>query len=442
MNGIAELLLIEGFQISGSDLVQNDSIDRLKKLGAEIHIGHKAEHVQGAEVIVYTSAVNEEHVEIRAGLDNGIPVIRRAEMLSELMRLKAGVCISGTHGKTTVTSLIGEILIKAGLDPTVLVGGRLKHAGTGARQGLGQFIIAEADEFDRSFLKLAPLVVVITNIDSDHIECYGSYEELVNAFTQFANSVPFYGKVILCSDNDKLMGIVSDITRPVVSYGIDSTADVTAEHISYSRGKSNFMIHVNSDKVGEIHLPLPGRHNVLNSLAAATVGLELGVGFDDIKSGLEGFKGVHRRFEIIGETDGIIVADDFAHHPAEVAATLDAARSGWGKSVIAVFQPHLFSRTKELAVEFGRSLMNAETVFVLPIYPAREEPIEGVTSGLITESARAAGHKNIHLLNNKNDAIERVLAEVEEGDMVLTLGAGDVNLLSNKIYETLSAEVQ
>ncbi|MFC2150494.1 UDP-N-acetylmuramate--L-alanine ligase [Calditrichota bacterium] len=441
MSGIAEILIGEGFQVSGSDLAENDSIQRLRRLGADIHIGHRAELVENAEVVVYTSAVNASHVEIQAAMIRRIPVIRRAEMLAELMRMKAGIAISGTHGKTTVTSLVSEILIAGGLDPSTIVGGKLIKAGTGTRSGKGDFIIAEADEFDKSFLKLTPMMVVITNIDSDHIECYGNYDDLKNAFIQFANSVPFYGKAIVCMDDEPLKSIMSRVQRPVVTYGIDGDVNVKATNLRYDRGYTRFEMIAYGDVVGEVKLPIPGRHNVRNALAASAIGIELGIEFSAIQKGLEGFRGVHRRFEILGEKGDVIVADDFAHHPAEIAATLEAAKTGWDRRVVAVFQPHLYSRTKELAVEFGRSLLAADTVYVLPIFPAREEPIEGVSSGLVVEAAKAAGHRNVTMVEDRNQISSLVKNTVRSGDMVLTLGAGDVYELSTMIFEDLDGEI-
>jgi UDP-N-acetylmuramate--alanine ligase len=437
MCGIAEILLRDGFIISGSDLIENEEIKRLKMLGATIYEGHNAEYIKDAEVLVYSSAVDEDNVELKAARLHKIQVIRRAEMLAELMRLKVGIAISGTHGKTTTTSLTGEALINGGLDPTVLVGGRLRRKGTGAVGGESEFLVAEADEFDKSFLKLTPTIVVITNIDADHIECYGSFEELENAFVQFANSVPFYGRTIVCIDEPSILNILPRLERTVVTYGFSPQADVRAVDPVFKEGESSFTIENGVGEVGKIVLPLPGRHNVRNALAAVAVARELGVDFELMKQALQQFKGVFRRFEMVGEEGGVLVADDFAHHPVEINATLSAAKEGWGRRIIAVFQPHLFSRTRDMAEEFGRSLLGADTAIVLPIYPAREKPVEGVTSRLIVDEARKIGHKNIHYLEDRSKVAEKVREFAKSGDFVLTIGAGDVYKLAPMILEGL-----
>ena len=437
MSGIAEILLQNGFQVSGSDLLDNDITRRLAKMGARIYKGHDAAHVEDAEVVVYSSAVKEGHVELVAAEERQIPVIRRAEMLAELMRMKAGIAISGTHGKTTTTSLVGEVLIKGKLDPTVIVGGKLIRMETGVVSGKGDFIVAEADEFDRSFLRLTPTIVVITNIDSDHIECYGSFEELENAFVQFANSVPFYGRALVCIDEPSLVKILPRLDRNIVTYGFSPLADVRAIDTVYNEGTSTFTVKNGAGEIGRIKLPLPGRHNVLNALAAVGVARELGVDFDLMREALEAFRGVHRRFEMVGEVDGLLVADDFAHHPVEISATLSAAREGWGRPILALFQPHLYSRTQELAVEFGRALLGAETALVLPIFPAREDPIEGVSSRLIVDAAREMGHKRIFYLEDRSQVAEKVKELIEKDSFIITIGAGDVGILATLILDGL-----
>ncbi len=437
MCGIAEILLRTGFQVTGSDLRASEDTLRLIELGAVVFKGHDASYVGNAEAVVYSSAVLEDHVELNAARERRIPIIRRAEMLAELMRMKAGIAISGTHGKTTTTSLVGEILIHGGLDPTVIVGGRLRRMGTGAVSGEGDFLVAEADEFDKSFLRLTPTIVVITNIDSDHIECYGSYEELENAFVQFANSVPFYGRALVCLDELSIMKILPRLHRTVVTYGLSRQADLRAIDPVYDRGTSTFTVENSEGKIGRIKLPLPGRHNILNALAAIAVARELGVDYEPIRRALEGFSGVHRRFEIIGEVGDIIVADDFAHHPVEISATLSAAKEGWKRPILTVFQPHLYSRTRALAEEFGRALLGSETALVLPIYPAREEPIEGVSARMIVDAARNMGHERAYYLENKALVIDKVRELVSEGDIVITIGAGDVYKLAPMIIDGL-----
>jgi UDP-N-acetylmuramate--alanine ligase len=437
MSGIAEILLRSGFQVSGCDLGDNEATHRLSELGAIIANGHSPSHLKGVDAVIYSSAVRDEHPELVMAHQRKIPIIPRAEMLAELMRMKAGVAISGTHGKTTTTSLTGAVLTAGGLAPTVLVGGRLCQVGTGAVSGAGEFLVAEADEFDRSFLRLTPTMVVVTNIDNDHIECYGSFEALEAAFVQFANSVPFYGRAIVCLDEPSVVRILPRLNRTVVTYGISSQAEVRAEEVEYTGALTSFTIVNGDGKRHRIRLPLPGRHNVLNALAAAAIGRELGVSLGAIKTALEGFKGVHRRFEIIGEAGGRMVVDDFGHHPTEIAATLTAARTGWGRPITVVFQPHLFSRTLDLAPGFGQALMRADTALVLPIYPAREDPIEGVTSRLIVDAAKALGHQHIYYLEDKSRVAQEVKRLTQPGDMILTVGAGDVNRLAPQILEAL-----
>jgi UDP-N-acetylmuramate--alanine ligase len=437
MSGIAEVLLESGFRITGSDLQESESTRRLRELGADIFIGHEPAHVHDAEVVVFSNAVKPDNTELLAARDKRLPLIPRAEMLAELMRMKAGVAISGTHGKTTTTSLVGDILTEGGLDPTVIIGGRLRRIKGGVRKGAGEILVAEADEFERSFLKLSPTLVIVTNIDADHIECYGSFEALEDAFVQFANSVPFYGRTVVCLDESSIQRILPRLNRLVVTYGLSPQADVRGENVSYDASVSSFTVSARGKRRGEVRLPLPGRHNVLNALAATAAALELDVPFEAVKRALERFEGVHRRFEIVGEKNGIMVVDDFAHHPAEIAATLNAAKSGWKRPLVAVFQPHLFSRTQALATEFGRALLGAETAIVLPIYPARESAIPGVTSELIVNAARDMGHKHIIGLPDRSLVVEAVREFAKEGDMVLTIGAGDVYKLAPMILEGL-----
>jgi len=439
VSGIAEVLLRSGFKVSGCDLALNESTRKLADLGADICVGHNPQHIQNADAVVYSSAVPENHPELEAARERKLPVIPRAEMLAELMRMKAGIAVSGTHGKTTTTSLVGEVLTAGGLDPTVIVGGRLKVMGSGVVSGRGDFLVVEADEFERSFLQLTPTLVVVTNIDRDHMECYGSYEALEDAFVQFANSVPFYGRAVVCLDEASLVRVLPRLRRTVVTYGFSPQADLRACDVKYE-GSFTLMTIQNGRESARVKLPLPGRHNVLNALAAAAVGRELAVEFGAIKQALEQFKGVHRRFEILGEFGGIIVVDDFGHHPAEITATLAAARTGWGRQMVAVFQPHLYTRTRDLATEFGRALMAADNAIVLPIYPARETPLEGVSSRLIVDAARRMGHKRIRYLEDKNRLAEEVLKVVKPGDMLLTVGAGDVYKLAPQIIAALKGK--
>lgn len=429
MAGIAEQLISMKFIVSGSDTNVSEATERLKQLGAIVYSDHNADRVENHDVVIYSNAIHEDNVELRVAATLKIPIIPRAEMLAELMRLKTGVGISGSHGKTTITSLVGEILTEAKLNPTVIVGGRLRTLGTGVRSGSGDILVAEADEYEGSFLKLAPVVVLINNLDNDHLECYGGYSQLEDAFVQFANSVPFYGRVLVNIDEPSLQPLLSRFNRTIVTYGFSPQADVRALNVNYDNLVSSFDVMVNGEHAGRVKLSMPGKFNVLNALGAIAVGVEFGVDFKHTISALEDFKGVHRRFELIDEVNGIMVVTDFGHHPTAITATIEAAKSGWKRRIIAVFQAHLYSRTKELADQFGQSLLGADLAFILPIYPAREQPIEGVTSELIYKAARDVGHKNIHYVVDKSTVVDEVCAVARPGDMVMIIGAGDVDRL-------------
>ncbi|MBT3232854.1 MAG: UDP-N-acetylmuramate--L-alanine ligase [Calditrichaeota bacterium] len=437
MSGLAEVMLASGFEVAGSDLVGSEVTDRLEKLGATVHIGHKASWVKNVDVVIYSSAVRGENVELQAAIEQNIPNIPRAELLAELMRMKTGIAISGSHGKTTVTSLVGEIITAGNLDPTVIVGGRLSKLGGGVRSGRGEILIAEADEYDKSFLRLAPVMVLINNIDRDHLECYGSFEKLEDAFVQFANNTPFYGRVVVCLDEPSLHPILPRIKRNVVSYGFSPQADVQAVSAEYKGMNSTFSVEIESKVLGEITLPLPGRYNILNALGAIAIAQELGVSFKNIKSALEGFGGVHRRFEIIGDENDIMLVSDFGHHPTAVTAVIDVAKTAWNRRVIVVFQAHLYSRTAVLAEQFGQSLLGADTAIVLPIYPAREDPIEGVTGKLISDAARKFGHKSVIYVEEIEKVRDVVCEIAKPGDMVMVIGAGSVDQILPSILEGL-----
>lgn len=438
MSGIAEVLLATGFEVAGSDMVGNESTARLEKLGASIHIGHDAARIKDVDVVIFSSAVRGDNVELQAAKEQNIPIIPRAEILAELMRMKTGIAISGSHGKTTVTSLVGEIVIAGGLDPTVIVGGRLRKLGGGVRSGSGDLLIAEADEYDQSFLRLAPVIVLINNIDRDHLECYGSYEKLEDAFVQFANNTPFYGRVIVCLDEPSLHPILPRIKRNVVSYGFSPQADIRAIKAEYKGMNSIFSVEIEGELMGKVTLPLPGKYNVLNALGSIAVGHELGVSFKKTKTALEGFGGVHRRFEIIGEINDVMLVSDFGHHPTAVTAVIDAAKTAWNRPVIAVFQAHLYSRTAMLAEQFGQALLGADTAIVLPIYPAREDPIEGVTGKLISDAARNFGHKSVIYIEDITKVKNIVCEMAKPGDMIMVIGAGSVDQILPSILKGLS----
>jgi UDP-N-acetylmuramate--alanine ligase len=442
MSGIAEILLEYDLEVSGCDLALSEATERLEKLGATITRGHSPDHLEGVELVVTSSAVAEENPEVREARQRGITIVRRAEMLGELMRLKYGIAVAGTHGKTTTTSLVGTVLTEAQLDPTVIVGGRLRLLGTGARLGKSDYLVAEADEFDRSFLRLTPVIAVITNIDRDHLDTYGSLEAIEDAFVEFANRVPFFGRLIVCLDDPNIKKILPRVAeRRIVTYGFSPQADISAYDLEAHAGGSRFGVRRSGDRLlGRIELPIPGRHNVRNALAAVGVGLALRIGFDIIARALAGFSGIHRRFEQVGTWRGAAVVDDYAHHPTEVEATLQAARQTFpGGRVFAVFQPHLFSRTQDQAEGFGRALLAADMAVVTDVYPSREQPIPGVTGELVVEAARRGGHRNVHYCPSWKDAPELLRDEVGAGDVVFTLGAGDVNRLAEALAQEAAA---
>jgi UDP-N-acetylmuramate--alanine ligase len=441
MSGIAEILLDQGFSVTGSDKQLSEITERLEKLGAKIYEGHSPEHIEpDVDVVVYSSAVKMDNPEVQEAIRRKIPLIRRAEMLAELMRLKYGIGIAGTHGKTTTTSMVGLILIEGGFDPTVIVGGVLRDlGGTNARLGHGNFIVVEADEFDRSFLQLTPTIAVITTLEPEHLDCYGSVEELKNAFIDFANKVPFYGFVVLCLDEPMIQDIMPKIKKKIVTYGLNAQADVQAIDPEFSGRKASYTLIYKGKDYGRINLQVPGIHNIKNSLAGIAVGMELGIEFEKIKKAVERFRGVYRRFEIRAEVNGIIVVDDYAHHPTEIRAVLQAAKDGWKRRVVAVFQPHLYSRTRDFYLDFGRSFFNADVCVLTDVYPAREEPIEGVSGKLIADAARDFGHKDVHYVPNKMELADYVLGLVKSGDMVIFMGAGDITKICGEFIKKLES---
>ena len=429
MSGLAEILLLSTpLEISGCDLARSENIDRLLKLGARIATGHDASHVRDADLIVVSSAVDEANPEVAAARERGIPVIRRAEMLAEIMRLKQGIAIAGTHGKTTTTSLTGMVLTEAGFDPTIVVGGRVRILGTNARLGKGDYLVAEADEFDRSFLELVPVVAVITNIEADHLDTYRDVEDIRDAFAAFANNVPFYGAVIACADDPGVVSILPRVKRRVVTYGESAGAALSAREIRLDATGTSFEVWEGETwSLGSVRLRLPGRHNVLNALAAIAVGRELSVPFPTIARALAEFTGVVRRFETKGERGGVLVVDDYAHHPTEVSATLASARQVYpGRRLVAVFQPHLFSRTRDFAKEFGRALTACDLSIITDVYASREKPIKGVTGELVAAAAREAGCCEVVYVPEKTKVVGEIIRLARPGDVVLTMGAGDV----------------
>lgn len=440
MSGIAEILIRKGFKVTGSDGSASENTERLKKMGAKIFLGHSAEHIEGADVVVFTSAVKaEDNVETREALNKGIPVIKRAEMLAELMRMKFGIGIAGTHGKTTTTTMTGLVVQSGDFDPTIIVGGRVHSFDkTNAVVGSGDIIIVEADEFDRTFLKLSPSLAVITNIDTDHLDIYADIDDIKSSFIEFANKVPFYGAVILCLDDPDLRSIVPNIKRRIISYGLTPQAQLRAVDIETSEMHSEFTVLYKGEKLGRVTIHSPGEHNVRNALAAIGIGLELEMKFDKIKEGIEKYSGVFRRFQIKADINDIMVVDDYAHHPTEIQATLKATRTGWPqKRIVAVFQPHLYSRTQQLYKDFGLSFFDAEVLVVTDIYPSREKPIEGVTGQLISDTARDFGHKGVHYVADKNELPAKLKEIVLPGDIIITMGAGDIYKYGDLFLETL-----
>ncbi len=437
MCGIAEILLNLGYKISGSDLKSSETTERLSKLGAQIFTGHQGENVTGADVVVISSAVREENPEVKAAKLNKIPVIRRAEMLAELMRMKFGIAVAGTHGKTTTTSMIGQILTEGGLDPTIIVGGRVVNLESNAKLGKGMYLVAEADEFDRSFLKLSPTMAVVTNLEAEHLDCYKNLDEIKAAFLEFMNKVPFYGNVVLCLNEASLQSLMPQIQRPIITYGTVPQADLFAYDIKFHENSSNFKVRVKQKEMGTLSLQVPGIHNVKNSLAALAVGLELEIPWEKIKSALHDFKGVNRRFEVKGIKDGIMVVDDYAHHPTEIEATLKAAKTGWKKRIIAVFQPHLYSRTKDFYPDFGRSFSDSDILIVTDIYPAREEPIAGVTGELVAQAAKDSGHKQVFYVPQPKEVVKFLKKFLKKEDLVITLGAGDIYKVGQELLNNI-----
>jgi UDP-N-acetylmuramate--alanine ligase len=439
MSGIAEVLLNLGYQVSGSDLRGGEATERLSALGGRIFLGHEAANVEGAQVVVFSTAVRPDNPEVVAARALGIPVIPRADMLAELMRMKYGVAVAGSHGKTTTTSLTAAVLARGGLDPTIVVGGRLQSIGSNARLGRGQFLVAEADESDGSFLRLSPAVVIVTNIDREHLDHYGSLEELRQAFVYFANRVPFYGVSILCADDPQVRGILPQLTKRHLLYGTAPEAALRAVDVRLDAAGSSFRVVSDGQELGEVRLRLPGLHSVRNALAAVAVGLEIEVAFPHIARALEEFHGVGRRFETRGQAGGVLVVDDYGHHPTEVAATLAAART-LGRRVLVLFQPHRYTRTALLHREFGSCFTGADKVFVLDIYAAGETPVPGVTARTIVESAEALGQRQLVYVGDGAAAVEAVAREARPGDLVLTLGAGDVWKLGDRLLERLGGK--
>lgn len=444
MSGIAELLLNLGYSVSGSDLKQSDITRRLQSLGGKVYQGHNGTWVGNADVVVISSAVKENNPEVVAAREAFIPVIPRAEMLAELMRLKKyGIAIAGSHGKTSTTSLVGWLLAEAGFDPTVVIGGKVNSLGTNAKLGEGEFLVAEADESDGSFLQLSPVIEVVTNIDLEHLDYYRDIDEIKEVFLQFINKIPFYGAVVLCLDDDNIASLLPRIKKRVITYGLVTQADISGRLLKAEGLNTSFEVCRGSEVLGEIMINSPGRHNVLNSLAAVAVALELEIPFARIASALATFTGVQRRLQIKGEARGITVIDDYGHHPTEIRATLAAIRSAWpSRRLLAMFQPHRYTRTQGLFKEFCTAFHDADILILTEIYPASESPIEGVTAENLMVGIKEHGQRQVFLVPGVDDLAGMVHPMLEEGDIVLTLGAGDILRAGEQLLSALGAVAQ
>jgi len=442
MSGIAEVLLTLGYSVTGSDIKTTAITERLQNLGALIFESHKAEHVEGAHVVVTSSAVRRDNPEVVEAVRQKIPVIPRAEMLAELMRLKHGIAIAGAHGKTTTTSMTASVLAAAGLDPTFVVGGRVNHIGATGRLGRGEYMVVEADESDRTFLLLAPVVAVVTTIDREHLDTYQSLPEIQEIFTQFVNRVPFYGAAVLCLDEPNVQAIIPNVHRPVITYGTSTQADLVISEIDLLGLESTFRLTYRGDDLGKFHLNgPPGIHNVRNAAAAVAVALYLNVPADLIRAGLEEFAGVGRRFDVKGVIKDITLIDDYGHHPAEIRATLEAARGCNFSRILVLFQPHRYTRTKHLWDDFCSAFNQADMVVLMDIYAAGEPPIPGITGQALADAIRAAGHKNVVFHSSMQKGIEELLRAARPGDAILTIGAGNVSRAPGELAVLLGARV-
>jgi UDP-N-acetylmuramate--alanine ligase len=444
MSGIGEVLLSLGqnFRVTGSDLKRSQITEHLESMGASVFEGHRAENIAGANVVVTSSAVRDDNPEVIAARQKQIPVIPRAEMLAELMRLyRNGIAVAGTHGKTTTTSMIAHLMTATGFDPSVVVGGRVASLGSNARHGQGEYIVVEADESDGSLLLLTPTIAVLTNIDADHLDHFtAGIEEIKRCFVSFSNSVPFYGTIVLCLDDQNVQAIIPQLTRRTISYGSAAQADVSGSQINLNASfGSEFTVRAFGADLGRVRLSVPGLHNIQNALAAIAVGLDLDMKFEDIAEALAEFRGAERRFQIKGEKAGVLVVDDYGHHPTEIKATLAAARTS-GRRVVTLFQPHRYSRTRDLADEFARSFYGADLLLISDIYAASEDPIEGITSGALAEQVERFGHRHVEYIGALSGAATRLKEIAKPGDLVLTLGAGNVYQAGDELLRILEAE--
>ena len=437
MSALTELLLAEGYEVTGCDTAPGGFAEALEVRGVRVERGHDPEHLAGAQALVVSSAVSGDEPEVLAARGLGVPVVRRAEMLAELARGRVQVAVAGTHGKSTTTAMLGRILAAAGLDPTVMVGGTVRGATGNVRPGRGEHFVVEADEFDRSFLTLSPVYALVTSLDADHLDTYRTVRALGAAFLAFLDSVPFHGRAVWCADHAALARLARRSRAPLTSYGLTSRAFVRGSRLRVRGMEAEFELSRGGEPLGRVALRVPGRFNVQNAVGAAALALELEVGFEAIREGLAGFAGVGRRFELKPAGGDVMVVDDYAHHPAEVRATLRAAREGWSRRVVALFQPHLFSRTRDLAREFGAALALADVVLVTDVYAAREQPIPGVDGALLADAARAAGHRDVTYVPDRRDLPDRALERARPGDLVIAMGAGDIWQVADEVAARL-----
>jgi len=439
MNGIAEVLLNLDYKISGTDIIETEVTQRLVRLGATITIGHNAENVKGADVVVVSSAIIENNVEVTEARRLKIPVIPRAEMLAELMRMKYGIAVAGSHGKTSTTSMIAQVLETGNFDPTIIVGGRLNTLGAHAKLGGGDFIVAEADESDRSFLLLPPFIAVLTNLDDEHLDQYKTIEEIKKAFISFANKVPFYCPIVLCLDDPNLQALIPSLDRRIISYGFSTQADIFARDKQFEKFTSTSTLYLKGKKLGKMKLNVPGVHNIYNAMAAVAVGLDLDIPVHLILQALESYKGSGRRFELKKEVNDIMIIEDYAHHPTEIRATLEAAKKGWPQRVVAIFQPHRYTRLSLLMKSFATSFNQADVLIISEVYPAGEKPVEGISGKVLFEEVEQFGHKNIFFESEMNKIPSLLKKITEPGDIILVLGAGNISQIIPDIIKTLGA---
>ena len=439
MSGMAELLYKLGFHITGSDIKYSERTNHLIKLGIEVSEGHQKSNINGSDVVVFSSAIKMNNPEIHAAIAHQIPVIRRAEMLAELLKVKKiSIAISGTHGKTTTCSMLGSILTEAKLNPTLVIGGIVNKFKSNAISGNGDIIVVEADEFDKSFLTLKPTMGLITNLDLEHLDCYENLDDLKKSFTQFANAIPFYGKVGICIDQVNTTSIIPNIKRPLVTFGINESAEINASNLTYNKHNSTFDININKENLGKIKINVPGEHNIKNALGAITLALELDIPIKEIQSGLAQYNGVRRRFDIKHILkNGIMIIDDYAHHPSEVISTIEAINSGWNQRLISFFQPHLFTRTRDFFKDFAKAFQKSNILIVTDIYHAREKPIPGINAKLISDTAIEMGHKQVEYIPDQTQIPNRIAQIVQPNDIIITMGAGNIWRQCERIYEVL-----